>query len=134
MGDLVELAAWNIDETNARPGGSLKVTLYWHALTPIPANYQAFVHMYDGTMRGQSDHAPECDVNPTTRWEPGQVIPDTHIVNIAPDAPLNQPVPVYAGLYGLVDLIRLPVGDAPLSPAPDPPPNSIYLTEVTLKP
>jgi hypothetical protein len=82
-----------------------------------------FTHLYDGQMRGQHDGAPECALNPTTRWEPGQIIADPHLMEIAGDAEPGI-VPLSVGMYDLLDQQRLTV--------PGSADNSLYLTDVIL--
>ncbi|MGB1252738.1 MAG: glycosyltransferase family 39 protein [Candidatus Promineifilaceae bacterium] len=107
LGEQVKLRGYTLDLTHAAPGGQIMVTLYWEALSSFQDNFQSFVHLYDGTMRGQSDGAPECDINPTTRWEPGQFVHDTHFVPISADAPIDHPIPILIGMYNLVTFDRL---------------------------
>ena len=108
FGELVKLRGYALDLTQAAPNGQIAVTLYWEALSSFQDNFQSFVHLHDGTtMHGQSDGAPECDINPTTRWEPGQLVPDTHFVPISADVPIDQPIPILIGMYNLITLERL---------------------------
>lgn len=104
LGDeLVRLVGYDLDVPAARPGQEIVVTLYWEALAPLDRNYQAFVHVVEDELLSQHDGAPECDINPTTRWEPGQLIPDPHIVPIPVDVESSQ-LSLYAGMYDLVTL------------------------------
>ena len=123
LGDQVRLSGYDLDISQAHPGGQIIVTLYWQPLIPFERNYQVFTHLYDGQMRGQHDGAPECALNPTTRWEPGQIIPDTHLIPIAADAEPG-PVPLLVGMYDLLDQQRLAV--------PGSPDNALHLTDVLL--
>ncbi len=108
LDDQIELLGYDLRAGQARPGGWFEVTLYWRALTPLTRNSQVFVHLYDGqTLWAQHDGAPECAVMPTTRWEPGQVIPDPHLVMIRPDTPAGS-MSVLVGMYDLLTLERLP--------------------------
>jgi hypothetical protein len=100
------------------------VTLYWQALELIDRNYQAFVHLYDGRLWAQHDGAPECGINPTTRWERGQIIADPHIVDLPTDLPEGS-IPLLVGMYDLLTETRLPVAGSPDS--------AIRLTELTVE-
>lgn len=126
LNDEIELIGCDLRATEARPGGWIEVTLYWRPLVPLTRNYQAFVHLYDDKQERQYQHdsAPECAVMPTTRWEPGQVIPDPHLVFLPPDASLGS-LPVWVGMYDLLTLDRLPV--------PDQANNIIPLTEIEVR-
>ncbi|MFN2188191.1 MAG: glycosyltransferase family 39 protein [Candidatus Promineifilaceae bacterium] len=106
----VQLLGYDLDLSDARPGGEVAVTLYWESLQPLERNKQVFVHLYDGTMWAQDDSAPECAVNPTTRWEPGQIIPDPHILEL-PDAIDVDSVPLLVGMYDLISKERMQVTD-----------------------
>ena len=121
FGEQVRLLGYDLDASQAQPGGQIWLTLYWQPLVPFERNYQVFVHLYNGQMRGQDDGAPECDLNPTTRWEPGQIIADPHRIPIAADAPTAS-IPLLVGMYGLLDQQRLSV--------PNSLDNVLYLTDV----
>ncbi len=124
LGDRIRLIGYDLDEADAEPGGRIRVTLYWRPLAPLTRNYQVFTHLYDGQMRGQDDGAPECAINPTTRWEPGQVIPDPHWIPIDPDVNPS-PIPLLVGMYDLL------TGDRLVTPgAAD---NAIHLTDVNIR-
>jgi hypothetical protein len=112
FGEQIRLLGYDLDEEEADPGGRLTVTLYWQALAPIERNYQVFVHLYDGELRAQHDGAPACAIWPTTRWEPGQIVADPHIVELPVEMPAG-PAPVWVGLYDLLTEERLPVDGDP---------------------
>lgn len=113
LGDgQLRLLGYDISADRVAPGQSLKVTLYWQALAPFDSNFQVFVHLYDGQMVAQDDGAPECDINPTTRWEPGQLIVDPHILEIPADATSGK-MKLLVGMYELVTEVRLPVQGDP---------------------
>ena len=97
-----------MDATNAQLGGEIKLTLFWQLLTPLTTNYQVFAHLVREDIQGQHDSAPECGINPTTRWEPGQIIPDTHIIPIPPDISPGQST-INIGMYELNTRARLPL-------------------------
>lgn len=124
FGDRVRLLGYDLDTSQAYPGGQVVVTLYWQPLVPFTRNYQVFTHLYDGQMRGQHDGAPACAMKPTTRWEPGQIIPDTHLIPITVEAQPG-PVPLLVGMYDLLDGQRLTV--------PESVDNSFHLTDVFLE-
>ncbi|MBL7201439.1 MAG: glycosyltransferase family 39 protein [Anaerolineae bacterium] len=125
LGGEIQLAGYDLDGTHAVPGGWVRVTLYWRPLVPLRRNYQVFVHLYDGQrLWGQHDGAPECTINATTRWEPGQVIPDPHIVPIPEDVPIG-PMPLLVGMYDLLTFERLVIPSAAG--------NALRLTEVQVR-
>lgn len=128
LGGQVRLVGYRLDTADARPGGSLRLTLYWEALEPMQVSYQVFTHLYDGTMWGQHDSAPGCGLWPTTRWEPGRWVRDDHVLPIAADAPKG-PIPLLVGMYDLGTGVRLPVAGPDGGPLGD----AVFLTGVVLR-
>ena len=119
----VRLLGYDLDLSNARPGGDIIVTLYWEALETIPRNKQVFVHLFDGFMWAQHDGAPECAINPTTRWEVGQIIPDPHILELSDEMEVDN-VPLLVGMYDLISKDRMRVVETGE--------DFIYLTDVAI--
>jgi hypothetical protein len=125
LGERVQLVGYDLNLDNPTAGGSVTLVLYWRALAPFDRNFQVFTHLYDGQMWGQNDSAPDCAINPTTRWEPGQIIADSHIIPISEEVLPGQ-IPLYVGMYDLLTYERLVVQNTP--------DNAIYLTDVTILP
>jgi hypothetical protein len=90
-----------------------EVTLYWMALRETGQDLKAFVHMLgpDGSVIAQHDGDPAGGFTPTTRWRPGEIIVDRHVLAL--------PEGLSAGEYGLraglyqVDPLRNLVVDPP---------------------
>lgn len=107
-----EVALIGFDAPRAlRPGQTVSVTLYWHALTTMPHNYQVFVHLLtpDGRVAAQSDKLNPGDF-PTERWPPDRYVRDGHRLAL----PASLPPGVYqltAGLWLSAENRRLPVQD-----------------------
>jgi hypothetical protein len=94
--DAVEVLAYTTDGPSYHPGDTVPVTLYWRALRNLDQNYKTFVHMTDADVTrqpAQHDGDPNAGFTPTTRWLPGEIIPDTH--------PLALPQDLAPGLYRL---------------------------------
>jgi hypothetical protein len=108
LGDQVKLLGYDLPVRQARPGETIWLTLYWEALAPMAESYQVFVHLYDGEMRAQADGAPGCDLYPTPRWEPREVVRDPHRVQLPANLPPGT-YPLLVGMYRLVDGERLAV-------------------------
>jgi hypothetical protein len=124
LGEKIELEGYDLWQDDATPGGYVRVRLHWRPLVPLQRNYQVFVHLYDGQrLWAQHDGAPECTINATTRWDPGQYIPDEHIVALPDDVPTGR-MPVVVGMYDLLTLERLSV--------PGSVDNAIHLTDVEI--
>jgi hypothetical protein len=110
LGETVELLGYDLDPSAARPGGNLRLTLYWRALGLMDTSYTVFVHLLDekGNIRGQQDSVPGRGTLPTTGWLDGEIIVDEYEIPIAPDAP---PVryTIALGMYNADTEERLPV-------------------------
>ncbi len=100
--DVAVLLAADATTLDARAGLSAatepalaEVTLYWLALREMGQNYKAFVHLLgpDGSVIAQHDGEPVGGFTPTSRWQPGQIIADRHVLTLPEDLP--------AGEYGL---------------------------------
>ncbi|MCA9898815.1 MAG: glycosyltransferase family 39 protein [Anaerolineales bacterium] len=121
----IRLLGYDIDLTHVQPGGKIPLTLYWESLLPVSQNYQVFTHLVRDEIIGQDDAAPECGVNPTARWEPGQIIRDTHIIPIKEEVAPGSSV-LKIGMYDLATAVRLPIQGAP--------DNILTLLEVEIRP
>ncbi|MEM7802105.1 MAG: glycosyltransferase family 39 protein, partial [Chloroflexota bacterium] len=115
-GDLAALVGYDLDLSQASPGGEAVVTLYWRGLRPFERNFQAFVQLFDpqtSEVVAQFDTAPDCAVQPTTRWEPGQIVRDAHPVDLPTTLPSGTELQVLVGMYDLLTIERLPVNGDP---------------------
>jgi hypothetical protein len=108
LGNKVRLIGYDLRPQVVSPGGKIILTLYWEALKPFERNKQVFVHLYDGEMRAQHDGAPSCSQNPTTHWEVGEIIRDSHIIELPEDMP-SGPMPILVGMYDLLNGVRMDV-------------------------
>lgn len=88
---------------------TLTVTLYWQATAKPELDYTVFVHLLDqaGQKAAQHDGWPLAGRYPTSVWEPGEIVADTHTLDTRGLAPGAYRVAV--GLYHLATLQRLPV-------------------------
>jgi hypothetical protein len=97
----IELLAYDLPDTSAHPGDTLRVTLYWHTTGEVPDNYQVFVHLAplgSDTPLAQSDKLNPGDY-PTTRWEPDRYVRDAHVIDLPDDLPAGD----YLLTFGLYD-------------------------------
>lgn len=109
MGDFAQLKGYEIDTTNAVPGGFIDLTLYWEATGASPFNFQTFTHLHNGeAMQGQLDGRPQCGNAPTAQWQAGQFIIDPYRIPLSADATPGE-VPLTVGMYDLYTLERVPV-------------------------
>ncbi len=89
IGDAIKLLGYDLDKTQARPGETVRLTVYWQALKTPAASYTVFAHLLDagGVLRGQQDALPRGGALPTERWLPGEVVSDAYDIPVAADAP-----------------------------------------------
>jgi hypothetical protein len=83
--DSVELLAYTTGHTTYQPGDTVQVTVYWRALRQFDQNLKAFVHLTDADLTrqpAQHDGDPNGGFTPTTRWLPGELVPDTHYLSL----------------------------------------------------
>jgi hypothetical protein len=126
--DTVELLAFTADRASYHGGDTVAVTLYWRALRSLDQDYKTFVHLTDAAMTrqpAQHDGDPGGGFSPTTRWQPGELVPDTHYLalpaNLAPGR-----YRLWAGMYQYEPLRNLTVLSADV-PTTD---NRILLGEI----
>ena len=92
-------------------GEELDVTLYWEAINSvsIDGDYTVFVHLLDESQRviAQHDGKPVDGMCPTTTWQPGDIVLDTHEMVWLVDGYEGQAT-IAVGLYDLLTQQRLP--------------------------
>jgi hypothetical protein len=112
----IELLGYDLPQRQVRPGQTLSVVLYWHALTDIERNYQSFVHLAQplNVAWAQEDHLNPGGL-PTTRWPLDKYVWDEYTIDVPPHIPPGE-YKVNVGLYRMSSGHRLrPEGDGPQS-------------------
>jgi arabinofuranosyltransferase len=92
FGDAFRLLGYDL-ALPAHEAEPLAVTFYWQSLASVAVGYDVFVHVLDdqGQIVAQSDSEPVYMLAPTRRWQPGDVVRDTH--------PLVLPAELAPGTY-----------------------------------
>jgi hypothetical protein len=118
LGDAIELIGYTLQTPAATTQQSnyhllitnYQLTLFWHALAPLPADYTVFLHLRDSRRAtvAQRDGMPVDGAYPTSRWQPGETIIDPISLPLPENLPPGN-YTLYAGLYRLDTLERLPV-------------------------
>jgi hypothetical protein len=111
FGSHVRLLGFDLVETAPNPGGQIEVILYWQALSEVGGDYKVFVHLYDSasvSILGQHDSLPGNGAFPTESWLPNEVVADSHMIAIDPDAAVGIGK-IGVGLYAPSTGERLPV-------------------------
>ncbi len=106
---VAKLLGYELDSSEAKPGGSLRLTLFWQAIGEPEISYTVFTHLIgpDGKLWGQKDNPPAKGSRPTTTWVKGEYITDEYIIPIHPDGPGGN-YTVYVGFYNSQTMERLP--------------------------
>jgi hypothetical protein len=89
LSNRVEFLGYDLDLSGAYAGGSLNLTLYWHALAEMDVDYTVFTHLLDPEnqrVAGQ-DNPPVSGTYPTTLWVPGEIITDPYPIALPADLP-----------------------------------------------
>jgi hypothetical protein len=84
--DQAALVGYTLGPRVARPGETIRLTLYWRILAPIKTDYRIFAHVLgvENQVWANSDILPTI---PTSQWQPGQVVTDIHDLNIGLTTP-----------------------------------------------
>jgi len=92
FGNAIQLQGYDLAVAET----AVNLTLYWHSLQTVTADYDVFVHLLDesGNIIAQADQQPMRGFAPTSLWQPGDTIRD----------PLTIPLPpeLLAGSYRLI--------------------------------
>jgi hypothetical protein len=110
----IQLAGYELDPKPVKPGEPVTLTLFWQAVRRPRADYTVFVHVLgaDGQLVAQADSQPQSGSYPTSFWDEGEVVEDSHPIMIPAEIPPGQ-YAIEIGLYRLDTGERLPVnGDA----------------------
>jgi hypothetical protein len=126
FGRQVRLLGYS-QEGDYRPGGEVRLTLFWQALAQPDRDYTVFNHLVGptGALAGQKDNAPVTGFYPTSRWKKGEIVRDLYRLPIARDATPGA-YHIETGLYAGDTGERLPVSN--------PPGDRVTLTDITIQP
>ncbi len=106
----VRLLGFDADNLAPRAGEGWDFTLYWETIGEMDREYTVFVHLLDesGTLVGQADGMPLVGFYPTSRWQPGELLNDSHLLPIGESLPAGS-YRVLVGLYDAASGQRLSV-------------------------
>jgi hypothetical protein len=97
------LVGYRLDKERVKPGGNLKVALYWRAGRETDQNYSVFTHLQSDRVWAQHDGWPADGQKPTSTWTQNEVITDEHIIPIGE----NMPSGTYRLVVGMYDAATL---------------------------
>jgi 4-amino-4-deoxy-L-arabinose transferase-like glycosyltransferase len=102
LGDRIALIGCAVDVGEQ----TWQVRLEWEALSPIEQNYTVFVHLRDGEqVIAQHDGEPATGHYPTSLWRSGDVVVDTHVLELPED--WDDEAQIVVGLYTWPSLEKL---------------------------
>ncbi len=95
---------------SAQAGETIAVTLIWRADRPTAGNWKVFIHLTGAaeTTLAQGDGYPQGGAALTTTWQNGEVIADTHPIELASDLPEGE-YQLNIGFYNEETNERLPL-------------------------
>jgi hypothetical protein len=109
FGGQIELLGYDLPRQRVRSGERFSVVLYWHALVPVEANYQSFVHLAASEdvrqVWAQEDHLNPGGL-PTTRWPLDRYVWDEFEIVVPPETPPGRYV-LNVGIYSMDEGYRL---------------------------
>ena len=108
FGEAVTLVGFNLNG-KSQPGATLALDLCWQAGASSPTDYTVFVHLLneENHLVAQVDGQPLDGRYPLSIWEPGELVPDKHLLQL----PTNLPPGIYhlqIGFYNWMTEVRLP--------------------------
>ncbi len=114
FGDQLALLGYDLQSAEGR----WSLTLYWQATQPVENDYTVFVHLVgpDGQIWAQHDAAPGGGFFPTSFWQRGDTVADTHELTLREGAPAGD-YRLLVGLYRPDNGTRLPVQTGSAGPA-----------------
>jgi hypothetical protein len=83
--ELISLEGEAVDTLVEGAEAPIQVVLCWKSLALAPLDYTVFVHLYSGSgeLLATGDGPPMNGAFPTSLWEPGDRIVDTHQVSLS---------------------------------------------------
>jgi hypothetical protein len=120
LGETIELLGFALHSPHLRPGESVQLDLYWHAMRKVQTDYTVFVHLLDkeGAFATGYDSWPALRSFPTTLWPSDAVVVDRRTVPLPADLSPGA-YRLAVGLYDLDTLERVPITDAAGNPMLD---------------
>jgi len=115
LGEVIRLKGYNLEPfATTHPGETIRLDLYWQAVSSITQDYTVFVHLRNpqGETIAQADSPPQEGKYPTSWWDVGEIVTDTHFLTV-PQNTLPGRYTIYVGMYLLDTGERLPVTSNP---------------------
>jgi len=129
--DAVSLVGFGLSR-ELQPGETLPVDLCWQATASSSADYTVFVHLLneEGHLVAQADGQPLGGRYLLSIWEPGESVPDRHLIQLPADVSSGS-YRLQVGFYDWMTGVRLPALSSQGTRQPD---DSLPLTTVEVIP
>lgn len=131
--DKIGLLGYGLDAPQYKAGETMRLTLYYWALSEMTVDYTVFVQLWGlpdpatgSIVWGQDDTEPCRHGYPTSAWGGGEIVADTLEIPISVQAPSGE-YRVALGFYQWPSSERLPVMEAGGQSVQD---NAVILTQV----
>ncbi|MDP2726402.1 MAG: hypothetical protein Q8P59_02560, partial [Dehalococcoidia bacterium] len=100
LGNIVRLVGYDLSSDMAKPGETLRLTLYWQALQESKTSYKVFTHLLGSQDKiwAQQDNPPVKGTYPMTAWARGEYIRDAYELVVEAGAPPGEYV-LEVGMY-----------------------------------
>ncbi len=98
--ETITLSGYDVWPPPLKAGDPLTVTLHWRPTQALTVDYTSYVHLVSAEGQGlaQSDHRPGGDYYPSSLWQPGEILRDSHRLIIPANLAPGQ-YRLRAGLY-----------------------------------
>jgi hypothetical protein len=103
-----ELVGALVEPGVVAPGDSVRVTLDWRSVGPLPIDYTVYTHLLapDGRLVAQSDSQPAGGTRPMSGWAPGETVRDQYAIVVPGDTAPGEGFTLRIGIYDLGTLQR----------------------------
>mgnify|MGYP001465255477 CR=1 FL=1 len=112
IGEQAQLLGLRSAPAEARPGETVPLTLLWFNLARTNESHITFVHLQRpgdaGPPLAQHDSIPNSGTVPTTRWLPGALVEDLHLLTLPDDLP-GGTYELWSGMYRIIDGASAPL-------------------------
>ncbi len=111
FGEQIEYLGYDIEPAQPVAGGPVQITLYFHALRDVTADWQMFVHIDSRGGRQErinGDHYPVSGRFHTDQWKQGDYVTDRFAFTI-PDYQAKAAIDLWIGFYSGEE--RLPISN-----------------------
>lgn len=87
-GNGIQLQRYELSSERLEAGKSFTITAYWAANKAVGTDYTVSFQLLkdDASKAAQHDSAPAGGASPTSGWQAGDIVTDTHMLDIAGDA------------------------------------------------